>query len=388
MGLMSKIASSKLGMVGSILAGAGAVFIPTYEMLNPPTVYSQEIQSDGDIGEFLDLNKKGRINYLENLSLQLETFEEGTFWPPITKSGYNQILDLKKELDTLYKESDDEKVNNAFLDVHSFILKNYINFEGQGIVVWNNDGEVDINEFIWNIRKGEPVYDSGETNNFLKDSKEGPLLTDFMKKVKKVKGSELSKIKKIYDLVAYDVPRYKWYNGEGERGEHGYQTFEQLLENRAGICTEKNALLAYALQKAGIDAYLWGFNGHIYNRILTLEGVLEVDVTSSEPFNLSKLSTKGIYSFSTNKKFYDDLPDNIRKYGQNLGDNDYNISIPLDSEENIEYVANNFAYVPANTLREILSKISNVKPHPLYGLVKNSMITPKNAGKYKKDLFR
>ena len=41
MGLMSKIANSKLGKAGALATGAVAAFVPTYEMLNPPAIYAQ-----------------------------------------------------------------------------------------------------------------------------------------------------------------------------------------------------------------------------------------------------------------------------------------------------------------------------------------------------------
>jgi len=43
MGLMSKIANSKMGRTGAILAGVGTVITPvTYDILNPTAVYAQE----------------------------------------------------------------------------------------------------------------------------------------------------------------------------------------------------------------------------------------------------------------------------------------------------------------------------------------------------------
>src|SRR3989344_4985690 len=41
---MSKLANSKIGTAGRVLIGIETVFIPSYEMLNPSAVYSQETE--------------------------------------------------------------------------------------------------------------------------------------------------------------------------------------------------------------------------------------------------------------------------------------------------------------------------------------------------------
>ncbi|MEA3515062.1 MAG: hypothetical protein U9R34_06285 [Nanoarchaeota archaeon] len=55
MGLMSKIAYSKIGRTGAILAGVGTVIAPvTYDILNPTAVYAQEqSQTAGQLVEQL-----------------------------------------------------------------------------------------------------------------------------------------------------------------------------------------------------------------------------------------------------------------------------------------------------------------------------------------------
>ena len=40
MGIISRLANSKVGRVGAALSGGTAVFVPTYEMLNPPGVHA------------------------------------------------------------------------------------------------------------------------------------------------------------------------------------------------------------------------------------------------------------------------------------------------------------------------------------------------------------
>lgn len=163
-----------------------------------------------------------------------------------------------------------------------------------------------------------------------------------------------------------------------------------MLRKQAGICTEKNALLVYALRQAGFDAYLLGFSGHIYTRILTTEGTLEIDVTSSDPFNMSKLATQGEYSFSTNEATVKGMPSNMQQYAKKWGEDDsYRVFIPLNSEETIKYVANNNG-ISVDTLKKILTQIADVKPHPLYEIGKKGKgeITPENSGQYTKDLFK
>lgn len=332
------------------------------------------------VEEFVSFSEQERIAYLEDLFKQEESTErydikgngEGPFYSfktrIIKEAGPVQVIQLKEDIERFYEEInkpiEKEEVNQAFLTVHKFILEKVISWPGQQeVVVWNGDNQINIGEFLSRLRNGQNIFNQNDLNVFLERDKEGELLSEFLEEVRNVSGNELSKIKQIYDLIAYRVPRYKWY---GEENNNNYQTFEQLLNNRAGICTEKNALLVYALREAGFEAQLWGFTGHIYTRVTTSEGVLEIDVTNSDPFSIRRqLVTNCCYSYSTPN-----------------GD----IDIELNSDENIKRVAELFN-LSVEDVNNVIRKISDVKPHPLYEIAKNGPITPDTIGKYKKDIF-
>lgn len=397
-------------LTSALIAGEGTISTARAEE-KPPTPITQverERQKDLSVQEFIKLSSEQQNLFLQTLAEQPPEYKvvkemmgeyELTGKELVTESGMRRIAQLKEQLDKLYEEESDpqdkEKINQAFLVVHRFTLEYGINsFGKQALTVFNINSDeamtMNVSELISRERSGKPMYDQNETDDFLENGKQGPLLAAFIEEVKGVSGNELSRIKQIYDLVAYEIPRYKWYHGEGERGKHGYQTFEQLLSKQAGICTEKNALLVYALRQAGFDAYLWGFSGHIYIRVFTAEGTLEIDVTSSNPFTMSKLATQGEYTFDTNETTVEGMPQNMQRYAKKWGEGDsYHVFIPLDSEETIEYVAGTHG-IPVENLRGILAKIAEVNPHPLYeiGRQGKGTVTPENSGKYAKDLFK
>ena len=397
-------------VTSTLIAGEGVIFTARAEE-KPPTHITQvekEKQRDLSAQKFIKLGSEQQNTYLQTLAEQPPQYKEVkemigehkiSSKELITESGMRRIAQLKEQLDKLYEDESNpevkEKINQAFLSVHRFTLEYGINsFGKQALAVYNINSDeamtMDVSELIMRERIGKPIYDQNETENFLEDGKQGSLLVAFIEKIKGISGSELSKIKQIYDLVAYEIPRYKWYHGEDERGKHGYQTFEQLLSKQAGICTEKNALLVYALRQAGIDAYLWGFGGHIYTRVLTSEGTLEIDVTSSNPFAMSKLATQGEYSFDANEAHVKGMPQNMQQYAKKWGEGDsYRVFIPLDSDETIEYVAGTRG-ISVEALKKILVQIADVKPHPLYEIGKKGKgsITPENSGQYAEDLFK
>lgn len=397
-------------LTSALIAGEGVISTARAEE-KPPTPITQvekEKQRDLSAQEFIKLGSEQQNTYLQTLAEQPPEYKEvkemmGEYEVSskelVTESGMRRIAQLKEQLDKLYEDESDlqvkEKINQAFLAVHQFTLEYGINSYGkQALTVYNINSDeamtMNVSDLIMRERAGKLIFDPNETDDFLENGKQGPLLVAFIEKIKGVRGSELSKIKQIYDLVAYEIPRYKWYHGEGERGKHGYQTFEQLLRKQAGICTEKNAILVYALRQAGFDAYLWGFSGHIYTRVLTPEGTLEIDITSSNPFTMSKLATQGEYSFDTNEVTAKGMPQNMQQYAKKWGEGDsYRVFIPLDSDETIEYVAGHEG-ISVEVLRKILAQIADVKPHPLYEIGKKGKgeITPANSGQYAKDLFK
>ncbi|OGG90118.1 hypothetical protein A3C68_00510 [Candidatus Kuenenbacteria bacterium RIFCSPHIGHO2_02_FULL_42_29] len=397
-------------LTSALVAGEGIISTARAEE-KPPTPITQverEKQKDLSAQEFIKLSSEQQNTYLQTLAEQppehkevqemMEEYEVSSK-ELVTESGMQRIAQFKEQLDALYEKKNDpkqkEKINQAFLTVHRFTLEYGIDSYGkQALTVYNINSDeamtMNVSGLITRDRNGKPIYDPNETDDFLEDGKQGHLLAAFIEKIKGVSGSELSRIKQIYDLVAYEIPRYKWYHGEGERGKHGYQTFEQLLEKQAGICTEKNALLVYALRQAGFDAYLWGFSGHIYTRIFTAEGALEIDATSSDPFTMSKLATQEEYSFDTNEAFIKGIPQNMQQYAEKWDEGDrYRVFIPLDSEETIEYVAGTNG-ISVESLRKILAQIRDVKPHPLYEIGRKGKgnITPENSGQYARDLFK
>lgn len=397
-------------LTSALIAGEGVVSTARAEEKQPtPVVQTEKEKSTNpDISEFIALNQEQQNQYLQTLAKEPPKYtnvkelwdgREFSSKKLTAESGMKRIAQLKEQLDELYEKETDQKskeeINRAFLTVHRFTLEYGIYLSGrQELLVYNiNNDEtmrVSISGLVWSDIEKKPTYDPNETNDFLEDKKQGARLMAFIQEVKKISGSDLSKIKQIYDLVAYKIPRYRWYHGEGERGKHGYQTFEQLLTKQAGICTEKNALLVYALRQAGFDAYLWEFSGHIYTRLFTVDGVLEIDVTNSEPFNLSKLATQGGYFFNTDEASIKKMPKKLQQYTEKRGEEGgYHVSIPLDSEEAIEYTAASYG-VSVEKIKEILKKIADVTPHPLYEIGKkdNGSLTPENSGKYSQDLFR
>lgn len=402
-------------LTSALIAGEGVVSTARAEE-KPPTPVAQtekEKSVNLETSRFIALNQEQQNQYLQTLVEKPSEYREvrkieedevlGKYTSIqtelVAESGMKRIAQLKEQLDELYEKETDQKhkkeINQAFLTVHHFVLEYGIGPSGeQELVVFNINSDkaqtMNVAELVWRDREKKPIYDPNETDGFLEDGKQGAHLIAFLKELKKISGSDLSKIKQTYDLVAYKIPRYKWYHDEGERGKHGYQTFEQLLEKQAGICTEKNALLVYALRQVGFDAYLWGFSGHIYTRVFTVDGVLEIDVTNSEPFNLTKLATKGEYSFDTDEATVKKMPQEFQQYAEKWNkDGKYRVFIPLDSNETIRYVAT-WVGVSVESVKSVLSQIADVKPHPLYEIGKKGRggITPKNSGKYSRDLFK
>lgn len=397
-------------LTSALIAGEGVISTARAEE-KPPTPITQvekEKQRDPSVLEFIKLSSEQQSTYLQTLAEQPPKYKEvkemmGEYEVSskelVTESGMRRIAQLKEQLDKLYEDESDlqdkEEINQAFLAVHRFTLEYGIDsFGKQALSVYNiNSDEVmaiNVSALIMRERNGKPIFDPNETDDFLEEGKQGHLLATFIEKIKGISGGKLSKIKQIYDLVAYKIPRYKWYHGEGEIGKHGYQTFEQLLSKQAGICTEKNALLVYALRQAGFDAYLWGFSGHIYTRIVTTEGTLEIDVTSSNPFSSRKLATQGEDSFDTDEATVKSMPQSMQQYAKKWGEGGrYRVFIPLDSDETIQYVAGTHG-ISVDALKKILAQIADVKPHPLYEIGKKGKgeITPANSGLYAEDLFK
>lgn len=406
----SREVAKVLILMSALIAGEGTISTARAEE-RPSTLITQverERQKDLSVREFIKLSNEQQNLFLRTLAVQPPEYKvvkemmgehEFTSKELVTESGIQRITQLKEQLEKLYDEEPDpqnkKKINQAFLAVHRFTLEYGIDsFGKQALGVYDINSEeamtMNVSELIMRERDGKPIYDKNETDKFLEDGKQGPLLATFIEKIKDVSGSELSRIKQIYDIVAYEIPRYEWYHGEGEIGKHGYQTFEQLLKKQAGICTEKNALLVYALKQNGFDAYLWGFSGHIYTRVFTSEGTLEIDVTNSNPLVLTKLATQGEYCYVTDGVGVKKMPNNLQQYAKKWDEgDDYRVFIPLNSDEAVEYVVSQTG-ISAEKLREILSKIADVKPHPLYEISKKGTgeITPKNSGQYLKDLFK
>ncbi|MEK6983118.1 MAG: hypothetical protein AABX33_00965 [Nanoarchaeota archaeon] len=84
MGIISKIANSKLGRVGVIASGTGAVFVPTSEMLNPPAVHAQVIVYYPEV-DFLfqknffdkyDPQKTGRVPWNHYWRIEKDSLEK------------------------------------------------------------------------------------------------------------------------------------------------------------------------------------------------------------------------------------------------------------------------------------------------------------------------
>ena len=73
MRLMSKLANSRLSRAGIIATGVGSSFVPTYEMLNPPAIYAEQIEQSPNLEELLS-NLSTQENRDEAL---LRAFEEG-----------------------------------------------------------------------------------------------------------------------------------------------------------------------------------------------------------------------------------------------------------------------------------------------------------------------
>ena len=329
---------------------------------------------------FMKLQEKERSSYLQNLVSQKQVLLQRTVFYPMGSSSYDEairpsgletLISLKKQLTDLYEKCGNSKqkemIYASFQQVHRFLLEKNIIWPGkQEITIYNSDETLDVGPFASRIRDGKSMYDPHVTNSFLENGKEGQRLLKLMKEIHNAgnsKVSELTKIKNVYDLVASAVPFFHWY---GNENGNKYQSFEQLLKNKAGVCTEKNALLVYALRQIGIDADLLMSGYHMFARVNTSEGVLDIDVTSSDPFNLTRPATKGNYIYSSNNE---------------------EVRVDIGSEETISSVANTCG-ISILQLKEILNEIKKAKPHPLYQLVEGSSITPQNAGKYIKDLFQ
>ena len=88
MGLMSKIANSRAGKIGGAIVGSGAVFVPTYEMLNPTVVYAeQSISEQRKYSQLIENIKKG-----ESFPLKLKSAGVDTSLVCYKRSGYNPEL--------------------------------------------------------------------------------------------------------------------------------------------------------------------------------------------------------------------------------------------------------------------------------------------------------
>jgi len=208
-------------------------------------------------------------------------------------------------------------------------------------------------------------------------------------KIDAMSGDEFSKIKQIYDLVASAVPKYKVIKPDG------HQNFEETLKNQAGQCWEKNNLFVHLINRAGIEAGLLLpskslMGPHAYSRVFLKEGILDLDVTDSVPFTL--------ISSAINKRFcqtvWDFEIDELAKGAHELlkkpdayQDESFILEVSSNSpKEIIEFVAAQ-NYIISEELVKILQQLENLKPHPLYELLKKDFITPENAGQYAEKLY-
>lgn len=317
----------------------------TQEIKKDPTEQIDESQ-EKLADDFIIMNQEQRLSRLNNMSGR-------------------EAVNLKDYLDEKYlnekNPEEKDKINQAFLDVHKYCLEmNLDSFGHQQVVSYNSDGYMTINHILRRFKEADKEATIFYERQFSENN--GKILDEFMKEVKSVGGSELSRIRQIYNLVAYYVPRFEYV----ETPDNNYQTFEQMLNNQAGICTEKNGLLVYALNQAGFEAYLVQEPGHISAIVYTAEDALHLDVTSSNSFNIVALCNKGVYRYTTNQAGYDVLPEDLKKFGRRDDDN-YIINIELTSAKTIDFVSQEYGIEPAQ-VKEILSQISSIKPHPLYKL--------------------
>ncbi len=376
------------------------------------TSEKKEVSTDEKVKKFISSSKRQQEAYLMNLSKIPQSIIEREGFSICLQSGiYNLKEDLEKLLENAKEPTTKEEIKQAFSIVHHFILENDISNDGrQAVKIYPVNNPMELEPSIYdylNKRSLQNIHNKGLLY-YQKYLEEGETLKKLEQKAKRITDeNELAKIRKVYNLVAEAIPRYK--------ARDYYRSSEEALQKGEGQCFDKNAILVHILRSVGINAHLWGFENHAYTRISTEEGILDVDVTNSNSFTLRTINTTFQYTASLRKDIFMDM-DNALKIKESLEAN--NASVKISLEESLFYIfmkitfdankaseiikkiiaddfnssvsakVNNFK-ISEDDVDTIISRLCKVKPHPLYKLVREvgDNITPKNAQKYRDDLF-
>lgn len=231
--------------------------------------------------------KAGGIEQIIKLKASLD---EASADEPMDAERIKKLRDIFKGKSSQELFEKYEQFRTAFSTAHRFILENCLSIFGeQAIYACPAQGALDVIRLANYGRSGDLI----EFSECLAGHEEGDLLSRFLEEASLASGDTLDKTRQIYNLVAARIPRYR--APRFQRGEN-YLSFNKALQEQKACCFEKNALLVHALRQIGIDARLWGSDRHAFARIMTEEGVLEADVTTSNAFTLRKPGAELFFS--------------------------------------------------------------------------------------------
>lgn len=413
-GLMERLYDSRWGTLARacvlgtfLLLAQGCTFPHTKKDKN---LITTQVEKEKSLGEFIVLSPEQKQSYLENFAHQsagyqknvtrfyfadtnYTEYKEQAEFSKTEKDGFEKITELKKILEKKYNETknseEKKKFYDAFLAVHTFMIEHNITDGKQEILIYNNDGYISINEQLQALSDGKPIEQDLKIN--LKKLEHYPLLKNFFSKLEKIKGSgsELSQIRQVYNLVAIAVPFYSMQ--EHDLVNNVEKTFNDTLSKGTGLCVHKNALLITSLRHIGIRATSITGGKHYYTRVHTSQGILDIDVTRSQSFNLSKPAQTPSYEFETEQTNLVGsklIPSYIQKYTKQDG-NSIVVRVPLTSPEGLRYIKTQYGNIPPTKLRTLLSHYQQGKTHPLYRIKTSasSHITPHNARQFLSALF-
>ena len=101
----------------------------------------------------------------------------------------------------------------------------------------------------------------GFSDNPSKNERHIELEKKFYEDIKKIKGNEFERTKKIYEYIVNIIPDYGLPKGVN----HGRATLGQIIDSGTGVCTDKSNALYDALKFSGINSDI--INGVVGNNL-------------------------------------------------------------------------------------------------------------------------